>query len=162
MNLYQVDSLERLIDGLTQDNAGEIPDYLLKALIEAEASTPVKLEEMAKFLQNLENFCNMAKMEEKRIKEKREKVENRIDKIKEFLTPFISRHGSFNVGIFKISVRKSERVELDDNFEYICDKKYIKTQVNHTIDKDQIKKDIKLGQAVPGARIEQHDNLQIK
>jgi hypothetical protein len=60
----------------------------------------------------------------------------------------------------KISFRKSESVEIDD--ESAISFAYLKEKITYTIDKAMIKEAIKKGEVVIGARLQQNQNIQIK
>lgn len=62
--------------------------------------------------------------------------------------------------IGKLSFSNSEAVEIFD--ESLIDEKFIKEKVEKTISKTEIKKAIKAGEEVQGARIIKNKNLQIK
>jgi hypothetical protein len=60
----------------------------------------------------------------------------------------------------KISFRKSESVEIDD--ESAISFAYLKEKITYTIDKTAIKEAIKKGEVVAGARLQVNQNIQIK
>ena len=60
----------------------------------------------------------------------------------------------------KISFRKSESVEIDD--ESAISFAYLKEKITYTIDKAMIKEAIKKGEVVIGARLQVNQNIQIK
>jgi len=60
----------------------------------------------------------------------------------------------------KISFRKSESVEIDD--ESAISFAYLKEKITYTIDKAMIKEAIKKGEVVAGARLQINQNIQIK
>jgi hypothetical protein len=60
----------------------------------------------------------------------------------------------------KISFRKSESVEIDD--EKAISFMYLKEKITYTVDKVAIKEAIKKGELVSGARLQQNKNIQIK
>jgi len=161
LNLYEVIQLENQIEKIAEENQGEIPDHMLKALVETSVSVPMQLENMAKYIHNLDLKIDMAKTEETRIYEARKRAENHIAKIKEYLTPYIAKHGKQEFGLISLSIRKSQRVDIEDGAD--IDKKYMKIiPESYRIDKDLIKKDLKVGIKIDGAELNDYDNLQIK
>jgi hypothetical protein len=60
----------------------------------------------------------------------------------------------------KISFRKSESVEIDNEAEIPA--QFLKEKIAYTIDKTAIKEAIKKGEVVAGARLQVNQNIQIK
>jgi hypothetical protein len=60
----------------------------------------------------------------------------------------------------KISFRKSESVEIDNEAEIPA--QFLKAKTTYTIDKTAIKEAIKKGEVVAGARLQINQNIQIK
>jgi alanine dehydrogenase len=60
----------------------------------------------------------------------------------------------------KISFRKSESVEIDNEAEIPA--QFLKEKTTYTIDKTAIKEAIKKGEVVIGARLQINQNIQIK
>jgi hypothetical protein len=159
MNIYNIIEYEKEIEKIAQENDGEIPEDLLKKLMESTAHVPAQLEKFCKYIKHLEQFEKTAKEEIERIKALKEKSEKRRENLKKYMTPFIKTKGKMEVGTFKLSTRASERLELDESISF---DEYKKEKVTYTIDKQKIKEDIKNGKKVNGACLKKCDNLQIK
>lgn len=95
-----------------------------------------------------------------------------MDRLKaNLLTALLNIKGEKVKGeIFGFSVRKSERVEMTDEREFFevmdanPNEKAVYVTVNHkeTPNKAEIKKALKKGVKIPGARIMTNKNLQLK
>ncbi len=161
MRIYEVLEIEKEISKIAFENEGEIPEELLKELIEAQTQSLEKISDIIKYIKHLEYFISNAKEEKKRIDDLQKKAEKRIENIKSFVSPFIKEYhdGKLDAGTFRLSFRKSESVEVDNWFN---DEKYCDVVIEHKPRKAEIKAAIKKGIDVPGARLIQKENLQIK
>jgi len=159
MNIYDVTDMENQIERIAQANEGEIPEEMIKELVELQMKSIATINGLCKYIKSIDLFSDACKSEENRIADLRKRAEKRKESIIKYLTPYVARDGNVNAGTFKLSVRTSERVEVDDNFNHV-DYTYIEELLK--VDKIKIKKDLKSGLEIPGARIVKHDNLQIK
>jgi len=159
MNIYNTLELEKQIEYIAENNEGEIPDEMFKQLIEAQTKSIVQVENLCQYIRHLELGIDMCKAEENRINTIRKKAENRIASIKKYITPYVQHEGKIEAGTFTLSIRKSKRVDLVDDFS---DLDYCNVKEVVTPDKAAIKKAIESGVDVPGAKIIEQDNLQIK
>lgn len=158
-NIYDVLILETEIERIASENDGEIPEELFRELVEMQTRVPEQLDNLVKYIRNLELGIETCKAEEQRIKAMRDKAENRIKSIKKYLTPYVIKKGKVEAGTFKLSTRKSEYVDLVNDFNV---EKYMKEKVTVSPDKAKIKEDLKNGVDIPGAKISSNKSLQIK
>ena len=86
-------------------------------------------------------------------------AENRLARVKEYVTPFVQSQGKVNLDTVTLSVRKSVSVELEPGFNnpYFC--KVVKELVP---DKRAIKEALKGEERIEGAILVTNFNLQIK
>lgn len=160
MNLYEVQAFEKEIERIAEENEGEISDEQLKELIELQMKSEVQINNLVKYIRHLELGIDACKTEEDRIKTMRQRAEKRIDNIKRYMTPYVRFRNGIEVGTFKLSVRKSEKVILVDSFD---DKTWMrKIPEKWEPDKNMIKKALKDGIKIEGASLKDFDNLQIK
>lgn len=157
--IYNVIEIERKLDQIARANEGEIPEELLKELVEAETKSIEKVGNICKFIRHLELYVDTCKQEEERIKALRDSANNRIKSIKKYLTPYVLNKGKFEVGTFKLSIRKAEKVILTDGWE---NNSYGESKTTFHPDKMAIKKAIKAGEHIDGAKLESFDNLRLK
>ena len=93
-------------------------------------------------------------------------IKSRNVKLKERLKETL-KNAMINYGIdeiktptLKINFRKSESVEIEN--EELINKEFIREKISYTISKTDIKKALKDGKSVLGAKLVVNDNLQIK
>lgn len=161
MNIYDVIEIEHAIDRIAEFNNGEIPEEMLKELVEAQTRSIEQIGKLCRYIRHLETFTDACKSEIDRIGNLKQRATNRIESIKQYLTPYVKEHGKFDADTFQLSIRKSTRVDVDDNFteknKELCQHKIVITP-----DKDLIKKLLEKGEIIDGARLLERDNLQIK
>ena len=159
MNIYETREIENLIERIAEANSGEIPEDMISALVEAQMKSISTITGLCKYLKSIDLFSDACKSEEERISNLRKRAEKRKESIVKYITPYVARDGRVDAGTFKLTTRKSERVEVDPNFK---NSDYEYQEIFVKIDKLKIKKDLKDGLEIPGARIVEYDNLQIK
>ncbi len=157
--IYNVSVIENKIERIAADNDGEIPDELLKELVEAQTKSLDSVENMVKYVRHLELGIVACKAEEQRIKDMRDKADRRIKSIKIYLTPFIKEKKKLDVGTFKLSTRPSVKVIVPDNW---TNPAYMTEKTTFKLNKIALKADLKAGKKIPGASLASYDNLQIK
>ena len=158
-NIYDVREIENQIERIAEANAGEIPEDMISALVEAQMKSISTITGLCKYLKSIELFSEACKSEENRIADLRKRAEKRKESIYKYITPYVARDGRVDAGTFKLSIRKSQRVDIDDNFS---NPYYTNIEEVLKIDKNRIKVDLKKGIEIKGARLEFYDNLQIK
>lgn len=159
MSIYDVAEIEKQIEQIAIDNDGEIPEEKLQQLVEAQTKSMASLEKMCRFIRHLEMFEETADSEIKRIKQLKESAAVRLASVKKFMTPYVKERGNFDAGTFRLSVRKSEKVIVPEDFN---NPSYCKEVTTIKPDKVLIKKDLKAGIDIEGAHLVTFDNLQIK
>jgi len=160
MTIYEALDLETTIEALAEQTGGEISEEDFALLIQAQTTELSKIENVCKYIKHLEYFAEACKAEKARLNEKQKAAENRIESIKRFLNPFIQQKGKFDAGVFKLSDRKSEAVEVL-NLDAIP-AEYKITKIEVSADKTAIKNAIKSGIIIAGAELHEHHNTQIK
>lgn len=165
MSLYKIDQeirafLDMLMDAVNED--GEIIDVDPSRLSELNAERNQKLENIACYIKNLESDAEAIKQEESNLKERRERLTNKANRLRKLLSDSILGNGDseFSTAKCAVSFRKSTQAVIDDLSK--IDKKFIKTKTTYDADKTAIKKAIKDGEKVVGAHIEEVQNIQIK
>lgn len=160
-SIYREITLENEIEQIASANEGEIPEEAMQALVEAQTHNIESINKMIKYVRHLEFFIDNCKTEENRIKKNKSVAENTLNSIKKYLTPFIKAKakGKFTAGSFRLSTRKSTKVDLIDNFN---NPDYCVQTISYVPDKKLIKKDLEKGIKIEGAKLIESDNLQIK
>ncbi len=122
--------------------------------------TATKLENMAKMLKNMELEAAAYKAEIDRMKPRMDSINKNIKYIKEnLIKPIIKKSGKIKVGVFTLSLRKSSSVKILD--ESLLAPKYIREVTVTSVDKMEIKEDLKTG-LVKGAVLVENQSLQIR
>ncbi len=162
-NLYEIN--EKLLTALARaeeeavENDGEIRETTGEELDSLEMEREEKIENTALFIKNMNAEIAMIKAEEKALKERRQAVENKAERVKEWLS--FNLHGETRKsGKFSLSYRKSQAVKIDNESEIPTEYTTVKTQIMPL--KADIKKAILKGEIVSGASIEERKNLVIK
>lgn len=165
MKLYEInDQIYKLLNQeIVDPETGEIFDINgFDQLKELEAKREDKLENTALFIKNLEAEVEAFKTEEKNLSERRKTKENKLNWVWQFLSDFLISEdvNKFETARCRLSFRKSEVVEVD-SIDLLPDElKKEKTTVSP--DRAAIKKAIKAGTELKGARLIERQNLQVK
>ena len=164
MTLYEIDQAiyDLLENGfMVDEETGEViggADELEQLQVERSE----KLESVALYIKGIETFIAGIKAEEEALAKRRKKKEDKVARLKKYLTDSIIGNGekSFESARVAISFRKSEGVVVD---EAVLDEKYWreKTTVKREPDKTLIKATIKAGTTIDGAYIEERQNINI-
>lgn len=159
MNIYDVIEIERDIEQIAEMNEGEIPEEKLQELVQAQTESLVQIEKLCRYIKHLEHFGEIADAEIERIGNLKAQSQNRLKSIKRYLAPYVAARGKFDAGTFRLSIRRSASVEIDPDFNV---PEFMREKVTVSPDKIKIKEFISSGGMVPGARIVESENLQIK
>ena len=166
MNLFDVISIESAIDHIAMSQDGELTPEQWDVLVNAQLSGIEQTKNLVSYVRHLEQFIEDAKEEKARINDIQKKAENRIENIKKYILPYIEMHGSIESGTFKLSIRKSSSVELEEDFVYnLTGKELVEYCIKEVIyypDKNKIKDALEKNIKIKGAKLTPHDNLQIK
>jgi len=154
-SLYQCQELMNQIE--TDD--GEISEEDMRTVVQLHTESTEKLKSMCGFIRYLEHGISACKAEKDRINCMQKAAENKLARVKEYLTPFVRDKGRINMDTFSLSVRKSVSVELEPGFDnpYFC--KVVKEFVP---DKRAIKEALKNDEQIKGAQLVTGFHLQVK
>lgn len=171
MNIYEITGEYKHLQEALE--SGEISDEEYNDMLECmDFELEAKADGYGAVIRNMEATINAISAEESLLSARRKALENRVDRLKaNLLTALLNIKGEKVKGeIFGFSVRKSERVEMTDEREFFevmdanPNEKAVYVTVNHkeTPNKAEIKKALKKGVKIPGARIMTNKNLQLK
>jgi len=160
MNLYEITQEAQYLAVLLETE--ELTAELEEALIINQDQLQAKAVNYAKVITNYQAESDAIDQEIKRLKAMKDSREKKIEWLKESVKKAMLVSGIEKVEspLFKISVRRSEAVEVDIVEALPSAFQNIKNVV--TADKVAIKEAIKRGENVMGARIIENFNLQIK
>lgn len=120
-----------------------------------------KIENIACWIKNLESDAEALKAQKQTFANRQRVAENKAASLKQFLTKYLDGQ-KFTAPTVAISFRKSESAQIDDINAIACfDTRYLKYS-EPIADKTAIKKALKEGIAIPGARLVENNNIQIK
>ena len=160
MNLYEITQEAQYLAVLLETE--ELTAELEEALIINQDQLQAKAVNYAKVITNYQAESDAIDQEIKRLKAMKDSREKKIEWLKESVKKAMLVSGIEKVEspLFKLSVRRSEAVEVDVVEALPSAFQNVKNVV--TADKVAIKEAIKRGEFVMGARIIENYNLQIK
>lgn len=160
MNLYEITQEAQYLAVLLETE--ELTAELEEALIINQDQLQAKAVNYAKVIANYQAESDAIDQEIKRLKAMKESRDKKVEWLKESVKKAMLVSGIEKVEspLFKLSVRRSEAVEVDVVEALPTAFQNVKNVV--TADKVAIKEAIKRGENVMGARIIENFNLQIK
>ena len=161
MKLYELTQNYLNLQELLENE--EIPkEMVIDALDNVGEELEAKAENIAKLIKTLEIDITGYKQEETRLSTKRKSLENRVKILKEYLDNAMKVTGKtkFKGQLFSFSIQKNTpSVKVVD--EKLIPEEYFVPQ-EPTLDKKRLLTDLKNGEEVPGAEINQTESLRIR
>lgn len=156
VSLYNILEAEEFIDRMKDEDDTELEEYSKTLAIQEKN----KVNAIVGFLRETEITAESAEMESKRLAEIAKFYKNRVERVKKSVAWAMESHGveKIETDMFRLSFRKSEAIVVDD-VERLQDEYVV---VKKQADKTAIKKAIKDGINVEGARVIVNNNLIIK
>jgi hypothetical protein len=160
--LYTIESEYRLLSDQIIANGGEVTEAEEAALQLNRENLETKSTAYGFITKELDYEIEVIDAEIKRLGDLKKSRVKTIDKLKERVSEAMHLYGieEIKTPVMKINFRKSETVEIDNMAQ--LDQKFMVEKVTVSPDKTKIKEAIKAGETVEGARIETHQNIQIK
>jgi len=161
MNLYEINKdLQNLILSAI-DEDGVLDESKESAIDELALAKEEKLLNCAKYIKNEMAFIDMIKAEEKALSARRKSIENRVEWVKKYVLSNIEAGEKVKDAQAQIGTRKSEAVEI---FDETLIPKDLCNHIPETwkADKTAIKKAIKSGEDIEGAKVVERLNLTVK
>lgn len=160
MNLYEITREAQELAFLLETD--ELTPELEAALLINQDQLQTKAGNYAKVIANIQSDADAIDAEIKRLKAMKDTKERSINRLKEALRDamLVSGIDKIESSLFKLSLRRSEAVEVDVVEALPNAFQNVKNVV--TADKVAIKEAIKRGEFVMGARLVENFNLQIK
>jgi len=159
MRLYEISKEFEALYEMANEAEG---DELIELYNELHESLSDKLENSGKVLKQLQADADALKAEEARLKQRRQVVENNIDKLKELMMSAMNSCGESKIKtqLFSFSIRASESVKITD--ESLLTDGYIRVKTVREPDKKAIKETLDKGVDVEGAEIVINESLQMR
>lgn len=160
MNLYEITREALELASLLETD--ELTPELEAALLINQDQLQAKAGNYAKVITNIQSDSDAIDAEIKRLKAMKDTKDRAVNRLKEALREamMISGIDKIESPLFKLSLRRSEAVEIDVVEALPND--FVTRKVVVTADKLSIKEAIKRGENITGARIIENFNLHIK
>ncbi len=153
MTLYEIDAgIADCID----EETGEILDY--EKLDGLQIERDKKIENIVFAIENTENDILGLKEQEEIFKARRKVAEKKLENLKGYLS-YALQGQKFETVRAKVTFRKSEAVIVEN--EELIPSDYWETMETERLDLTAVKKALKAGEDVDGARLEERLNPQI-
>lgn len=157
MKLYEIDErIYNILENAT-DEDGVISDEAMEELEALQMARDEKLEACGIAYKNLKAEEEALKQEKMALQARQSQKAKQAEKLSEYIT-FHLKGAKFETPKVKFSWRKSDRTIIDNLEDVPAEFIKIKREAMSA----EIKKAIKAGTDVPGARVEEFQNLQIK
>lgn len=160
MNLYEITREAQELAFLLETD--ELTPELEAALIINQDQLQAKAGNYAKVITNIQSDSDAIDAEIKRLKAMKDTKDRAVNRLKEALREamLVSGIDKIESSLFKLSLRRSEAVEVD--IVEALPNDFVTRKVVVTADKVSIKEAIKRGENITGARIIENFSLQIK
>lgn len=160
MNIYEITEEIRAIYEEIEMADGELTDEVAAKLEIAQGELTAKAENYCKLIRNVAAEAEALKNEADRLTKRRRSLENLQTRLKEALrcAMIVSDTQNMDAGLFKLSLRKSEAVDITDEAavpDTFC-------TFERKVSKSAIKDFIKQGGEVKGAQLIENINLMLK
>ena len=143
-------------DNAVNTETGEVIDRAALDALQMDFND--KAENIALWIKNLDAEADAVKNQKLIFAARQKAVENKRDSLKEYLATCLQGK-AFKTDRVKVSYRKSEVIAVQ-NIEKVPTE-FLKYAAP-TVDKAEVKKEIKAGKVVPGCVLESKQNIQIK
>jgi len=160
MNLYEITREAQELAFLLE--ADELTPQLEAMLVINQDQLQAKAGNYAKVIANIQSDSDAIDQEIKRLKAMKDSKDRAITRLKDALREamLVSTIDKIESPLFKLSLRRSESVEVD--IVEALPSQFVNIKNVVTADKVAIKEAIKRGENITGARIIENFNLQIK
>lgn len=161
MKLYEIKNeylelLEKFREAEDEQELAEIAEKLgeLKDTLE------IKLDNCARVYRSLIGESEIYEQEANRLRGKANVFKNRAERLKDYIALILQPGNKAKTELFEFSWRKSQAVEIDR--EDLIPDAYKRTTVVTEPNKIVLKQDLQCGADIPGVRLVERYNLQIK
>jgi esterase/lipase len=160
MNLYEI--TREMLELASLLETEELTPELEAMLVINQEKMEVKVNNYAKVIANIQSDSEAIDQEIKRLKAMKDSKDRAITRLKDAVREamLVSAIDKIESPLFKLSLRRSESVEVD--IVEALPSQFINVKNVVSADKVAIKEAIKRGENITGARIIENFNLQIK
>jgi hypothetical protein len=159
LTLFHINDEQRRLNAMLEETGGELTPEIEEALAVNETNFVQKAENYGYAILHYKAIVAAVKAEKDRLDGIKKTAENAIARMEERLVGAMQTFDKPKVetAMVKLSLRRSERVIIDDENDIPADCKTIKVEINKT----EVKRHLKAGEAI-GAHLEENQSLQIK
>ena len=164
MNLYELNqNFNNLIEVLENTEDENIKELIKKSMDQLTLETNEKIENIIKYIKNLEAEAEALEKESKRLNDRKIRTLKKVDNLKGYLKDFTSSLESkkYNTGIFNISIRKNAAAIIIEN-DFLVPDEFCKTEIIRKVDKVALKEKLKAGEVIEGVKLQQSESIIIK
>jgi hypothetical protein len=160
-SMYEISREAMDIVSALEENEGELNPDIESALRINQNELQEKAINYAYAIKTVSNDVDAISEEIKRLQALKKAKDNTIQRLKNTVVNAMQIYGLEKVETptLKLSIRRSEAVEVDENFH---DEIYMVKKVTYTPDKTRLKDAIKRGESIQGVTLKENYNLQIK
>jgi hypothetical protein len=160
-SMYEISREAMDIVSALEENEGELNPDIESALRINQNELQDKAINYSYAIKTVSNDVDAISEEIKRLQALKKAKENVVQRLKDTVVNAMQIYGIEKVETptLKLSIRRSEAVEVDDNFD---DDIYMIKKVTYTPDKTRLKEAIKKGESIQGVTLKENYNLQIK
>lgn len=159
LSLYKITDEQRNLNAMLEETGGELTPELEEALAINEGNFVAKAENYGYAILHYKAVVAAVKAEKERLDAIKKTAENAIERMEERLVEAMQTFDrpKIEAATLKLSLRRSERVVVDDETRVPADCIKVKTEISKT----DLKAHIKAGEDC-GAHLEENMSLQIK
>ena len=145
------------------DNPDIPEEMLVEALDGIKEEFTAKADNVVRFIKSIEGDCETLKKEEKRLSEKRKALENKANRMKQYLEDNMRLTGNtkFKTAFYSYSIQANPP-SVDISNEDLVPDTYKTVETIVKIDKKQLLADIKSGLEIEGASLKQGSSLRVR
>ena len=164
MNLYELNqNFNNLIEVLENTEDENLKELIKNSMDQLALETNEKIENIIKYIKNLEAEAEALEKESKRLNDRKIKTLKKVDNLKGYLKDFTSSLESkkYNTGIFNISIRKNAAAIIIEN-DFLVPDEFCKAEIIRKVDKVALKEKLKAGEVIEGVKLQQTESIIIK
>jgi hypothetical protein len=160
-SMYEISREAMDIVSALEENEGELNPAIESVLRINQNELQEKAINYAYAIKTVSNDVDAISEEIKRLQALKKAKDNTIQRLKDTVVNALQIYGIEKVETptLKLSIRRSEAVEVDENFDNDI---YMVKKVTYTPDKTRLKDAIKRGESIQGVTLKENYNLQIK
>ena len=160
MTIYDLTQEQLMLNDLLLESGGEITPEIEALLTINRDNLETKIDSYCKAIKTIEAQESFAKAEIERLTKIAKSCSNSVKRMKESMLNALNifELAMVDVGTFKVSIRSSSAIAIDDNATIPDDYYVVKKEVSKTLLKEAIKE----GKEIEGVSIVTNQSIQIR